>query len=295
MSKISYYEILEVSPNASQAVIRAAYKSLIQSYHPDKNSGSLGMEQQTVIIREAFEVLSDPQKRTEYDESLRQQKSSASENNTHPVPAAQTSQLNNSQSSDVAVGWSIPIIILIVFILGILMSGSPSQNHELTQVEPENETEQMRVSAELAKENELADERKKEESKTARTILKLATNIKVKMFPNKYGSNFCGEYSICTHYISIPTLGVVVRESDSEKIIQHIQKNQGILIEGVKKQLGELPYTDFTQVNGEEVLKRIILEQMNQTIVGYENIGLYHISQYKGVEEVLLPDSFSLH
>lgn len=74
----TYYEALEVSPNASQAVIRAAYKSLIQRYHPDKNLGNPEMEERTVLIGQAFEVLSDPVKRKAYDLELKRRKSSQS-------------------------------------------------------------------------------------------------------------------------------------------------------------------------------------------------------------------------
>ena len=66
----TYYEILQVSPNASQAVIRAAYKSLMQHFHPDKNSDNPEIEQYAVRIGQAFEVLSDPVKRKAYDLEL---------------------------------------------------------------------------------------------------------------------------------------------------------------------------------------------------------------------------------
>ena len=41
---VSLYELLEVSPNASAAVIKAAYRCLVQQHHPDKNSGDRASE-----------------------------------------------------------------------------------------------------------------------------------------------------------------------------------------------------------------------------------------------------------
>ncbi|WP_277998826.1 DnaJ domain-containing protein [Moorella sulfitireducens] len=60
---INYYEVLQVSPNASQEVIEAAYKRLAKMYHPDTG----GDEEKMKIINEAYEVLSDPDLRFQYD------------------------------------------------------------------------------------------------------------------------------------------------------------------------------------------------------------------------------------
>lgn len=65
------YDILQVSENASEEVIRAAYLSLIKKYHPDSN---LAFREEatkmTSLINDAYSVLSDPQKRKEYDALL---------------------------------------------------------------------------------------------------------------------------------------------------------------------------------------------------------------------------------
>ena len=58
--------MLEVSPKASAEVIRAAYRSLAQRYHPDKNSAVVAAER-FAEIHEAYLVLSDPQKRNAYN------------------------------------------------------------------------------------------------------------------------------------------------------------------------------------------------------------------------------------
>lgn len=63
----SLYETLEVSPNASNCVIRAAYRSLAQHDHPDKNSDSVAAGQNMKNINHAYAVLSDLEKRKEYD------------------------------------------------------------------------------------------------------------------------------------------------------------------------------------------------------------------------------------
>jgi molecular chaperone DnaJ len=65
-AKRDYYEVLEVSRNASQDEIKKAFRRLARQYHPDVNKGA-GADSMFKEINEANEVLSDPEKRTMYD------------------------------------------------------------------------------------------------------------------------------------------------------------------------------------------------------------------------------------
>lgn len=68
MTKRDYYEILSVSKNATVDEIKSSYRKLAMKHHPDKNPGDKASEETFKELAEAYEVLSDPQKRQRYDQ-----------------------------------------------------------------------------------------------------------------------------------------------------------------------------------------------------------------------------------
>ena len=68
MSKRDYYEILGVSKSATADQIKAAYRKLALKYHPDRNPDNKAAEEKFKEAAEAYEVLSDTQKRSQYDQ-----------------------------------------------------------------------------------------------------------------------------------------------------------------------------------------------------------------------------------
>ena len=68
MSKQDFYQTLGIAKNSTDAEIKKAYRRLAMKHHPDRNPGNASSEQKFKEAKEAYEVLSDPQKRSTYDQ-----------------------------------------------------------------------------------------------------------------------------------------------------------------------------------------------------------------------------------
>ena len=68
MSKRDYYEVLGISKSASKSEIKAAYRKLALKYHPDRNPDNKQAEENFKEAAEAYEILSNDQKRAQYDQ-----------------------------------------------------------------------------------------------------------------------------------------------------------------------------------------------------------------------------------
>lgn len=67
----THYEVLDVDQNASEQEIKKSYRKLSLQYHPDRNGGDATATEKYKQINEAYEILSDPQKREQYNMELK--------------------------------------------------------------------------------------------------------------------------------------------------------------------------------------------------------------------------------
>ncbi|WP_042160169.1 J domain-containing protein [Paenibacillus gorillae] len=66
----TYYDLLEITQQATPDQIKQAYRKLAKRHHPDTNGGSQEAEKRFKEVHEAYETLGDPDKRSAYDEQL---------------------------------------------------------------------------------------------------------------------------------------------------------------------------------------------------------------------------------
>lgn len=82
---MNYYDLLEIKPTASEEVIKMAYKALAKKYHPDNYAGTPDEAAQKMAqINEAYDILSDREKRAEYDRKILSEKNQADYSASQP-------------------------------------------------------------------------------------------------------------------------------------------------------------------------------------------------------------------
>src|SRR4028118_1577272 len=93
-----YYEILGVPTDASNDEIKKVFRRLARQYHPDLNPGDKAAEEKFKDIGEAYEVLSDPNKRLQYDQFSRVWKRGFTRKGVTPNLRTWENRSNNGRS-----------------------------------------------------------------------------------------------------------------------------------------------------------------------------------------------------
>ncbi len=100
---MDYYQIFGVKQAASQTEIKKAYRLLAKLYHPDKNQGNAKYEAELKQINFIYDILSDPIKRTHYDQLLaiknKPKESSANKTNSNNKTTNTSSSTNSTKSN----------------------------------------------------------------------------------------------------------------------------------------------------------------------------------------------------
>lgn len=77
---VNYYQVLKVSPKATNAEIKSAYRRLARKYHPDVNDGAEDAAREFAKIAKAYQILGNPQERADYDRRILKEKYKVSSN-----------------------------------------------------------------------------------------------------------------------------------------------------------------------------------------------------------------------
>lgn len=118
---VTHYDTLEVGRHASPEVVKAAYRSLIQRFHPDRRPDDPDAAAKAAALTTAYEVLSDPARRAEYDQLLEAARAAAAPAPEAPRRASATASARARRASPAAE--SSPRWIWILFGL-VLLGGA---------------------------------------------------------------------------------------------------------------------------------------------------------------------------
>ncbi len=305
MHQMNYYDILEVSQNASQEVIKAAYKSIIQRYHPDKHPDNVGIAERASLIVQAYEVLSDPNKRAAYDFNLKQQ-IAVNFNNTSGSSRARSAP--SASAKNARAYWFIWLIIALIVSSGwlILSLSKNNQSPELELMEIRSSIEgkqltQKQLQEKFNRMNEIfrnhpelwiKEKNEREREISARTVPMFITDLTVHLKASIQSPESSG------HELYIPIVDAVVGTFDSEKVIQHMEINKELIIKKVAEKLVDANYESLVKINSKDYLKKIILDSIVET-TGTSRFEDYPSSRTEspgryGVVDVLFPNSFSV-
>lgn len=314
---MNYYEILEVNQNASSEVIKAAYKSLMQRYHPDKNPNNLNIAERASLVVQAYEVLSDSEKRAAYDSKLRGQLTGQSSNVRGRSGGGGASAASKGRPA--AKGsksyWYLWLLIALIitsgWIIVSLLKKKPSPEAELkeirllldsNQLTPKQTQDKLRRISEIFREHpeilkKEASEKEKEEASRITPIFinPLSVNLKSSV---KLSETSGKPLDNAGRILFIPKLSAKVGTFESEKVIKYIENNKDLITQKLAEKLVDAKYEELIKINGEQYLKQIILDSIGDTtgtnrFLEYPPSSTESPGRY-GVIDVLLPDAYSL-
>lgn len=130
----NYYEILQIKNFATDREIKKAFRQLAIKYHPDKNKGRKDYEERFKEIASAYEILSDPIKKRDFDfrfsqQNLNDTRQETSRPTTKTESKRPTEPKNNSKEKEekslkVPLFWILAIIIFIIYLISNSDSGT---------------------------------------------------------------------------------------------------------------------------------------------------------------------------
>jgi len=302
---LSYYDILEVSPKASTEVIRAAYKSLMQRNHPDKNTDAIESTARASSIAQAYEVLSDPERRRSYDETLLRGLQ-AEVYPGGPSHGRSVSPLDRQRSTTTTASWrtwyATALIFSIICAGGVIfvLSKRPAAPALAVQ-EPRpslnraTETPVIEIDAVSAAPQALPPPSTTGESEVelqARTISAFVIDLSIELIPSDPAQ------SSSSHVLHIPDLGLRLIPGEPDRLIQRIEAQRSLVIQQLLTKLAKAEYHELIKADGDLYLKKLIEEAVCASIGLEKSAALPTSVQSTQAQklplEALMPLSFSV-
>ncbi len=304
---MNYYELLEISPKASQEVIRAAYKSLMQRYHPDKNPGNIEAARRAALIVQAYGVLSDITQRNAYDLQLKdtpaQKPFTPSSGRNYLAKSSGVAYRNQQAAEKNKYTWYAWGLIGVILVSGsiILLVSNKNQLQAEQDLRAKAEilqSSQKKDAAVFQKLDSIEKKINQQEADLAGKITPIfSTPLTIILkVPEKLSAEDKIMQPQREHLLSIPRLLVKAGPLEPERFIRRIEdKKESINLE-LANQLAYAKYEELIKPDGEKYLKNLILHALREVTEAKQfgpppPSGPDSAGQY-GVVDIFLPDSF---
>ncbi len=289
---MNHYDALEVSPKASPEVIRAAYKSLVQRYHPDKNPGNAESAARAMAVVQAYEVLSNPTSRAAYDGTLKVRPAAP------PPPAAAAPSYRpraaKAPPGTQGLGWLLAIVILgggagIAFMSRKPVAAPPGYTAQRAP------TGQVQTAA--ADPGPGSAPLPAPEAARPRTLLLWNTVQRIDLLPGAAAEDSAPGESP-RHTLWIPALALEIGSVDAERFAPSLERQKDAVAEKLAQKLVHLSYAELNTVDADLYLKSYILAALRELTGSHvlDDSGTPEPAPNPryGVVEISLPQSFSL-
>lgn len=257
-----YYKILQVAPDASTEVIQMAYKALAKKYHPDLNPGQEEAAQEKMKdVNEAYEILSDKDKRWQYDQIYyRQEKTEQKTSYSAPEPpkGAQSHSVQSRGEQTCAVpvdptpedkeksssgkgcaktGCGCLVVFVVLFILIGLFGGSSSDNDSDKKTSSSDVTSVTATSEISVADSETEEVKPEEELVYTLENLKKASSTYSKS-ENPYYKDSVAQYAEAINIIYGENTSQTVTEMTLEQVLKDSDVSR-LFVEKLLKLQGE--------------------------------------------------------
>lgn len=269
---LNFYEELEVSKNASHETIRAAYKSLIQRYHPDKNEGK--NHERLASITAAYKVLSNPELRAIYDKEVlgeaEQKWSKAPKGGGAPEKEELRSKLahENINQKDKSpqikipkVQWFMLVAFLSLISFAVYVGVEKRKEKQKADLEAWKKLEEVRI--EKANQEKLKDGMLWEQEINQRTTKLFSGYKNIEL--NKARDASC---AVQGGDFTLPTVRIIIGRIDWKKIKASYDLAEGVIKYKIEENLKTLTKCDLLQVNIESEIENSIKDAANKVLFG---------------------------
>ncbi len=289
----NHYETLEVSQNASPEVLRAAYKSLMQRFHPDKHPDDSAIASRASRIAQAYAVLSEPGPRAAYDARLRQQQGQALAPRAYAPPRPTAAGSHRSSAPAAPSNWYVWLLAMVILASGGLMlvlsrhtPSAPPPRDARTLPRPPEAPPGAESPPTAAATNAPAPD--------IRHMALLASDLHVLLSDS---DTYADGSESSRHRLSIPAVTLDIGSIEAEKFADTLIHQKEQVVHKLADKLAYARYSEL-KIEGDAYLRKYILEALRE-ITGTQGLDdsaapPANDTHRYGIVAVSLPASFAL-